>query len=271
MRAKFNTIFDLDGTIITTKSGKTFPIDEHDWAFKPRVLALLLSIYNNDGHINIYTNQAGVTFGHIRPLQISILVEEVMVNIATFISNETGDSYRKVYNKLDYIVVMGYDSLIRKGKRLNARSKATVQKILHVDKHSTNLFFGDGSGIDLILTTVKKLTIKEGSELHKATDSPINAKLVKLTDTTYSLISALRSDIIAAVELDCNHYFDIDLFLKSTYGVDYEVLFTILAETGTIELPDSCPNLLENRIIDFDCELISDIDVGEYTPVRRDT
>ena len=36
-------LFDMDGTIITTKSGKKFPIDENDWKFYNGVVKRKLS------------------------------------------------------------------------------------------------------------------------------------------------------------------------------------------------------------------------------------
>lgn len=268
MRTKFNTIFDLDHTLIIPKSGKVFPIDGDDWKFKPKVLEVLLAIYNNKGMISIYTNQAGVTFGHMRPIQIQELIVDVVDNIITFIVNETGYSYKTVSKRFDIVTVMGFNSQYRKGKRWNQRVKGVMIDHFNIKKYKDNIFFGDGSGINLILHTGHKLKSAEETTLRHKTELLINAKLVKLTDISYSIISSLKSDLIAAHELGCSQYFDMDLFINATHKVDHEALFYPLSESGSLELNEHCPNLLKDRTIDFDCDLITEVGIGEYSPVE---
>jgi len=53
--------FDLDNTLITTKSGKKFPVDNTDWKFLFSNIKNVLSSYNNNGYsIIIITNQLGL-------------------------------------------------------------------------------------------------------------------------------------------------------------------------------------------------------------------
>lgn len=53
--------FDLDGTIITTKSGKKFPIDENDWVFLySNTVDKIKEFIKNDFCIIIVSNQAGI-------------------------------------------------------------------------------------------------------------------------------------------------------------------------------------------------------------------
>lgn len=54
--------FDLDHTIIKTKSKKTFPVDKNDWYIDDQVLNKLVRL-NNKYHIIIYTNQGGIKSG----------------------------------------------------------------------------------------------------------------------------------------------------------------------------------------------------------------
>jgi bifunctional polynucleotide phosphatase/kinase len=54
--------FDMDGTIITTKSGKVFPKDKNDWKFMlPQTVSRLQSFFqsNPDFKFVIFTNQGG--------------------------------------------------------------------------------------------------------------------------------------------------------------------------------------------------------------------
>lgn len=55
--------FDLDGTLIRTKSGSTFPRDENDWRFTyPDIQEKLHQLHEKSGYrIVIFTNQAGIT------------------------------------------------------------------------------------------------------------------------------------------------------------------------------------------------------------------
>ncbi len=50
-------MFDLDGTIIKTKSGKTFPVDNNDWIFFDQNV---INTINNLECVGIITNQSGL-------------------------------------------------------------------------------------------------------------------------------------------------------------------------------------------------------------------
>lgn len=56
-------LFDLDGTIINTRSGRQFPVDSDDWILNEDVVAAIGSfLRESDTHgIAIITNQAGLT------------------------------------------------------------------------------------------------------------------------------------------------------------------------------------------------------------------
>jgi len=53
--------FDLDNTIISTKSGKVFPVDKDDWKIKyTNVIPNLKKLYEKNYNIIIFTNQNGI-------------------------------------------------------------------------------------------------------------------------------------------------------------------------------------------------------------------
>src|SRR5690606_5420605 len=49
--------FDLDGTIVTTSSGKKFPVDENDWQYSSYI-KYITKLSKQDGKLVIVTNQA---------------------------------------------------------------------------------------------------------------------------------------------------------------------------------------------------------------------
>lgn len=90
---KFENIycFDLDWTLIKTKSGKTFPINDEDWEWMYESIPLKLQeLYNNDNTIIIFTNQKK---NNIKDKCLKIQ-KELKVPINIFISNQE-DKYRK--------------------------------------------------------------------------------------------------------------------------------------------------------------------------------
>ena len=59
---------DLDGTIIETKSGQTFPKDAEDWKFKEGILEAISSYAPS--HLHIVSNQGGVEKGYITAMEL---------------------------------------------------------------------------------------------------------------------------------------------------------------------------------------------------------
>ena len=60
--------YDMDGTIITTKSGRVFPVDSKDWRllYENRTVKKLQTLYNEGYKIVIITNQAGLASGKLK-------------------------------------------------------------------------------------------------------------------------------------------------------------------------------------------------------------
>jgi bifunctional polynucleotide phosphatase/kinase len=93
--------FDLDGTLITTKSGKKFAVDDNDWKFITQdVYIRLLDLYNKNYNIVIITNQS--KFSDLIRLKIEHIVEQIHIPILVFVAS-THNKYRKpMTGFLDY-------------------------------------------------------------------------------------------------------------------------------------------------------------------------
>src|SRR6266852_7937064 len=74
-------IFDVDGTLVTTKSGATFRKSAHDWQWIPGRLAKLAGLKRNGIRMAIATNQGGVAYGYF---EVADILRELtsMVRIA---------------------------------------------------------------------------------------------------------------------------------------------------------------------------------------------
>lgn len=96
---------DLDGTLIETKSGKTFPTDEFDWKFKDGIVEAIRR-YNPD-YLFIITNQGGIEKGFIDEEKFKRKIKTIQHHLNIFlqhvrliayeycISNDKENPYRK--------------------------------------------------------------------------------------------------------------------------------------------------------------------------------
>lgn len=112
---------DLDGTLIVTKSGKTFPEDENDWKFKPGINYAIRS-YEPD-YIFIISNQGGIEMGFVDERKFRMKFNKIMEEMRTwgnFVvdgiyckANNINSDYRKPnVGMVDYFrhgYVQGYD------------------------------------------------------------------------------------------------------------------------------------------------------------------
>ena len=109
--------FDLDDTLITTKSGKGFPTSAQDWKFlSSNIIPKLKSLHNEGYKLVIFTNQAGIEKKKSKPqdLQTKIMeiIDKVDIPMQVFIS--TGENiYRKPYvNAWDFCVNSCNDNIV---------------------------------------------------------------------------------------------------------------------------------------------------------------
>ncbi|KAJ0063500.1 hypothetical protein NL108_002644, partial [Boleophthalmus pectinirostris] len=91
--------FDIDGCIITTKSGKVFPTAPDDWRILyPEIQPRLASLLKKGYKVVFFTNQLGIAKGKLRPEVFKSKVEDILATlklpVQVFVASGPG-IYRK--------------------------------------------------------------------------------------------------------------------------------------------------------------------------------
>lgn len=97
---------DLDGTLITTASGRKFPIHSADWKFLPETLDALQYFYKNKYKIIIISNQGGIEEGY--------MAEKVFIGKIEEICKAIEGRLRFVPNSISYLFCSKMRSYNRK-------------------------------------------------------------------------------------------------------------------------------------------------------------
>ncbi|KAF4143513.1 AAA domain [Phytophthora infestans] len=126
--------FDLDGTLIVTKSGKKFAKDKNDWKlFHPTLVRDKLAQLAHDGFtLTIFSNQNGIAKGHISAAQVQSKLEAIVKQL-----------------KLPMLVFLGTENDFMRKPHLGAWEEMT--KLLSikgeeaVDKEAS-FYCGDAAG-----------------------------------------------------------------------------------------------------------------------------
>eukprot|EP01041_Mallomonas_annulata_P009924 gene9924-20637_t len=91
--------FDLDGTLITTKSGKKFAVDKNDWKLLcPAIPDVLKELYDSGHYLVIISNQNGISQGHSTTEDLQNKVDQIISKLGVpidFICSFQKDIYRK--------------------------------------------------------------------------------------------------------------------------------------------------------------------------------
>lgn len=89
----------MDGTIITTQSGKVFPVDYKDWKISsPEVTKTIRQLSDDDYKIVIFTNQGGIGNKKVNEKtfkeKVENIVDVIKTPIQVFVATDS-DIYRK--------------------------------------------------------------------------------------------------------------------------------------------------------------------------------
>ncbi|CAH1736188.1 unnamed protein product [Aphis gossypii] len=105
--------FDLDGTLIVTRSGKVFPIDENDWnIYNPEVITSINKLSDDGYKIVIFTNQGSISKlkvnFHTFKIKIENILKVLKVPVQVFVAIEK-DIYRKPAPGMWNILISDYN------------------------------------------------------------------------------------------------------------------------------------------------------------------
>ena len=91
--------FDMDGTLIKTKSGKVFPVNENDWTlWDTRVRTTLQRLHGENKYLAIISNQSGIQSNKVSKTSVQQKVDKIIELIGVpmdFICAIEDDHFRK--------------------------------------------------------------------------------------------------------------------------------------------------------------------------------
>jgi bifunctional polynucleotide phosphatase/kinase len=103
--------FDMDGTLIETKSGKSFPQDKDDWVLKYPSIPQKLKEYE-DHQLIIFTNQSGIEAGKTTEKdmtdKINNILKKIGLDIPVYMASHN-DEFKK---PSPYMFLMAFEGLL---------------------------------------------------------------------------------------------------------------------------------------------------------------
>ena len=191
--------FDLDGTIITTKSGETFPKNEDDWKLIDGVRGLMLDLCKDKTTIIVVTNQGGIEQGFSTKAKFQNKVKKIVdaldlpieLNVYYSPTVDNEDIYRKPHAGMFHL--------------------AALELSIYLPN---SVYIGNASG-KFQIPRERMLTSEELDGIKFITTSARQEPLAVLEENkeSYTVQGWSDSDVAASFEAGIKHYQDIDQIL----------------------------------------------------------